>query len=153
MAKLTPTEIKNAISGKNTLVGFCESYTSGGENTWTTLPGVTTTPAAGGTREDIDQTCIAEDTKRYIAGVFEGNEITLTFHHYTADETQKKFRKLAEAQKIVGIMYEFSDGTTCEFEVSLKTVQMQDPDLSSTLKWDVTMKVNSLPVWTEAEAE
>ena len=61
-ATLSPTTKKNAITGKNTLVGYkLASDTSG---SYVTIPGVSVFTGLGGTVEDIDQTCIAEDTKR-----------------------------------------------------------------------------------------
>ena len=86
-ATLSPTTAKNAISGKNTLVGY-RAHGANPEASWTTIPGVSVFTGVGGTVEDIDQTCIAESVKRYLAGAFDGGEITITIHHYTGDSTQ-----------------------------------------------------------------
>ena len=87
-ATLTPTAKKDAISGKNTLVGYRLANQTP-EAAWITIPGVVVYTGIGGSVEDIDQSCIAEDTKRYLAGAWDGNEITLTIHHYTGDTVQQ----------------------------------------------------------------
>ena len=69
-ATLSPTTAKNAISGKNTLVGY-RAHGATPEASWTTIPGVSVFTGVGGTVEDIDQTCIAESVKRYLAGAFD----------------------------------------------------------------------------------
>ena len=146
---LTPTEKKNAISGKNTLVGFAEKGEDGNTyGDYTTLPGVSNFSAPQVQTEDIDQTCIAEDAKRTIAGVKEGQEVTITFHWYTGDETQKKFIDLAHAAATVKICYQYRDNSTAEFECQLKSANFTEASLSETLKWEVTGKVQGEPIYT-----
>ena len=138
---LTPTAKKNAITGKNTLVAYRLNGQTP-EASFVTIPGVTIISTPGGTVEDVDQTCIAEDAKRYLPGAYDGNEITLTIHHYTGDATQ--------AALIVDIQVEFQDGTTCDITVALKSAQMQEISLSETLKWDIVGKQSGKAVWTLA---
>lgn len=147
--QLTPTEKKNAISGKNTLVGFAEKASSGDTyGDYTTLPGVSSIGAPQVQTEDIDQTCIAEDAKRTIAGAKEGQEVTITFHWYTGDETQKKFIDLAHAAATVKICYQYQDNSTVEFECQLKSANFTEASLSETQKWEVTGKVQGTPTYT-----
>lgn len=145
MSNLTTPDKINAISGKNTLVGY-KTTSSGSE--WITLPGVVSIGAPKGSVEDIDQTTISEDTKRTIAGMWEGEEITITLHYYTNNTIQKTFFELARAQTSVKMCYEYQDGTAVIFDVQLKSADMQDPSLSDTLKIDVVAKVNSKAEWT-----
>nr|DAQ21284.1 MAG TPA: tail tube protein [Caudoviricetes sp.] len=148
-SKLTPTEKKNAISGKNTLVGFAEMSTStNAYGTYTTLPGVSSITAPQVQTEDIDQTCIAEDAKRTIAGAKEGQEVTITFHWYTSDKTQKKFIDLAHNTATVKICYQYQDVSTVEFECQLKSANFTDASLSETQKWEVVGKVQGVPLYT-----
>lgn len=147
-ATLQPTQKKNAITGKNTLVGYkLASDTSG---SYTTIPGVSVFTGLGGSVEDIDQTCIAEDTKRYLPGSWEGNEITITVHHYTGDVTQQGLINSANNGDIISLCIQYSDESTAVMEVALKTATPQDPSISDTLKWDIVGKLNSKPVWTLA---
>ena len=147
--QLAPTEKKNAISGKNTLVGFAEKGEDGNTyGEYTTLPGVSAIGAPQVQTEDIDQTCIAEDAKRTIAGAKEGQEVTITFHWYTGDETQKKFIELAHATSTVKICYQYQDGSTVEFECQLKSANFTEASLSETQKWEVTGKVQGIPTYT-----
>ena len=132
-ATLSPTTAKNAISGKNTLVG----YRAHGAFT-----------GVGGTVEDIDQTCIAESVKRYLAGAFDGGEITITIHHYTGDSTQQALIAAANSGSIVDICLQYSDETTAVMEVALKSAVPQDASISETIKWDIVGKLNSKPTWT-----
>ena len=118
---LTPTAKKNAITGKNTLV----AYRLNGQ-----------TPE--------------EDVKRYLPGAYDGNEITLTIHHYTGDATQAALIAAANSGSIVDIQVEFQDGTTCDITVALKSAQMQEISLSETLKWDIVGKQSGKAVWTLA---
>ena len=67
-ATLSPTAKKNALTGKNTLVGYKLASDTSGD--YTTIPGVSVFTGLGGSVEDIDQTCIAEDTKRYLPGAW-----------------------------------------------------------------------------------
>ena len=53
-ATLSPTTKKNAISGKNTLVGYKLASDTSGD--FTTIPGVSVFSAPSGSVEDIDQT-------------------------------------------------------------------------------------------------
>ena len=57
---LTPTAKKNAITGKNTLLAYRLNGQTP-EASFVTIPGVTVISTPGGTVEDVDQTCIAED--------------------------------------------------------------------------------------------
>ena len=144
-ATLTPTTPKNAISGKNTLVGYkLASDTSG---SYTTIPGVSVVTGLGGSVEDIDQTCIAEAAKRYLAGAYDGNEVTITIHHYTADSVQQALIAAANAWSVISLVIQYQDETTCTMEVALKSATPQDPSLSETLKWDIVGKQNGTPTW------
>ena len=144
---LSPTTKKNAITGKNTLVAYRLNGQTP-EAAFVTIPGVTVISTPGGTVEDVDQTCIAEDAKRYLPGAYDGNEITLTIHHYTGDATQAALIEAANSNAIVDIQVEFQDGTTCDITVALKSAQMQEISLSETLKWDIIGKQSGKAVWT-----
>lgn len=146
---LTPTTKKNAITGKNTLVAYRLNGQTP-EAAYVTIPGVTVISTPGGTVEDVDQTCIAEDAKRYLPGAYDGNEITLTIHHYTGDATQSALIAAANSGSIVDIQVEFQDGTTCDITVALKSAQMQEISLSETLKWDIIGKQSGKAIWTLA---
>lgn len=104
----------------------------------------------GGSVEDIDQTCIAEDTKRYLPGAWDGNEITITIHHYTGDATQQALINAANSGAIISLCIQYQDESTAVMEVALKSATPQDPSISETLKWDIVGKLNSKPVWTLA---
>lgn len=146
---LSPTTKKNAITGKNTLVAYRLNGQTP-EAAFMTIPGVTLINTPGGTVEDVDQTCIAEDAKRYLPGAYDGNEITLTIHHYTGDATQSALIAAANSGSIVDIQVEFQDGTTCDITVALKSAQMQEISLSETLKWDIIGKQSGKAIWTLA---
>ena len=147
-ATLSPTTKKNAITGKNTLVGYkLASDTSG---SYVTITGVSVFTGLGGTVEDIDQTCIAEDTKRYLSGAWDGNEITITIHHYTGDTTQQALINAANSGSIISLCIQYQDESTAIMEVALKSATPQDPSISDTLKWDIVGKLNSKPTWTLA---
>ncbi|MBQ6687620.1 MAG: hypothetical protein IJN02_00130 [Bacteroidales bacterium] len=147
-ATLSPTTKKNAITGKNTLVGYKLASDTSGD--YVTIPGVSVFTGLGGTVEDIDQTCIAEDTKRYLSGAWDGNEITITIHHYTGDTTQQALISAANSGSIISLCIQYQDESTAIMEVALKTATPQDPSISDTLKWDIVGKLNSKPTWTLA---
>lgn len=147
-ATLSPTAKKNALTGKNTLVGYKLASDTSGD--YTTIPGVSVFTGLGGSVEDIDQTCIAEDTKRYLPGAWDGNEITITIHHYTGDTTQQALINAANSGAIISLCIQYQDESTAVMEVALKTATPQDPSISETLKWDIVGKLNSKPVWTLA---
>lgn len=144
-ATLTPTTPKNAISGKNTLVGY--KLASDTSSSYITIPGVSVVTGLGGSVEDIDQTCIAEAAKRYLAGAYDGNEVTITIHHYTGDSVQQALIAAANAGSVISLVIQYQDETTCTMEVALKSATPQDPSLSETLKWDIVGKQNGTPVW------
>lgn len=147
-ATLSPTAKKNALTGKNTLVGY--KLASDTQGDFTTIPGVSVFTGLGGSVEDIDQTCIAEDTKRYLPGAWDGNEITITIHHYTGDTTQQALINAANSGSIISLCIQYQDESTAVMEVALKNATPQDPSISETLKWDIVGKLNSKPVWTLA---
>jgi hypothetical protein len=147
-ATLSPTTKKNAITGKNTLVGYKLASDTSGD--YITIPGVSVFTGLGGTVEDIDQTCIAEDTKRYLSGAWDGNEITITIHHYTGDTTQQALISAANSGSIISLCIQYQDESTAIMEVALKSATPQDPSISDTLKWDIVGKLNSKPTWTLA---
>lgn len=149
MTALTPTTKKNAITGKNTLVGYRLADQTP-EASFVTIPGVSVFTGLGGSTEDVDQTCIAEDSKRYLAGAWEGNELTITIHHYTGDTTQQALITAANNGSVVDIQIDYQDGTSAELEVALKSASPQDASLSETLKWDIVGKLNGKPTWTFA---
>lgn len=147
-ATLSPTAKKNALTGKNTLVGYKLASDTSGD--YATIPGVSVFTGLGGSVEDIDQTCIAEDTKRYLPGAWDGNEITITIHHYTGDTTQQALISAANSGSIISLCIQYPDESTGVMEVALKSATPQDPSISETLKWDIVGKLNSKPVWTLA---
>lgn len=147
-ATLSPTTKKNAITGKNTLVGYKLASDTSGD--YITIPGVSVFTGLGGTVEDIDQTCIADDTKRYLNGAWDGNEITITIHHYTGDTTQQALINAANSGSIISLCIQYQDESTAIMEVALKSATPQDPSISDTLKWDIVGKLNSKPTWTLA---
>ena len=128
---LTPTTPKNAITGKNTLVAYRLADQTP-EAEFVTIPGVSVFTTPGGTVEDVDQTCIAEAAKRYLAGAFDGNEVTITIHH-------------ANAGSVVDVQIEYQDGTTLTMEMALKSAYPQEVSLSETIKWDVVGKMSGKP--------
>ena len=144
-ATLSPTTPKNAISGKNTLVGYKLASDTSGD--YITISGVSVVTGLGGSVEDIDQTCIAEAAKRYLAGAYDGNEVTITIHHYTGDSVQQALIAAANAGSVISLVIQYQDETTCTMEVALKSATPQDPSLSETLKWDIVGKQNGTPVW------
>ena len=141
---LTPTTKKNAITGKNTLVGYRLANQTP-EADFTTIPGVSVFTTPGGSVEDIDQSCIAEDSKRYLAGAFDGGELTITIHHYTGDATQQALINAANSGSVVDVQIEYQDGTTLTMEVALKSAYPQEVSLSETIKWDVVGKISEKP--------
>lgn len=144
---LTPTTKKNAITGKNTLVGYRLANQTP-EADFVTIPGVTVFTSPGGSVEDVDQTCIAEDAKRYLAGAWDGNEITITMHHYTADATQEALIASANNGDVIDLQIEYQDGLTADLEVVLKSAAPQEASLSDTIKWDIVGKISGKPTWT-----
>lgn len=144
---LTPTTKKNAITGKNTLVGYRLANQTPEAN-FVTIPGVTVFTSPGGSVEDVDQTCIAEDAKRYLAGAWDGNEITITMHHYTADATQEALIASANNGDVIDLQIEYQDGLTADLEVALKSAAPQEASLSDTIKWDIVGKISGKPTWT-----
>lgn len=141
---LTPTTKKNAIAGKNTLVGYRLADQTP-EADFTTIPGVSVFTTPGGSVEDIDQSCIAEDSKRYLAGAFDGGELTITIHHYTGDATQQALINAANSGSVVDVQIEYQDGTNLTMEVALKSAYPQEVSLSETIKWDVVGKISEKP--------
>ena len=141
---LSPTTKKNAITGKNTLVGYRLADQTP-EADFTTIPGVSVFTTPGGSVEDIDQSCIAEDAKRYLAGAFDGGELTITIHHYTGDATQQALINAANSGTVVDVQIEYQDGTTLTMEVALKSAYPQEVSLSETIKWDVVGKISEKP--------
>ena len=144
---LTPTTKKNAITGKNTLVGYRLANQTP-EASFVTIPGVTVFTSPGGSVEDVDQTCIAEDAKRYLAGAWDGNEITITMHHYTGDATQEALIASANNGDVIDLEIDYPDGLTSVMEVALKSAAPQEASLSDTLKWDIVGKISGKPTWT-----
>lgn len=144
---LSPTTKKNAITGKNTLVGYRLANQTP-EADFVTIPGVTVFTSPGGSVEDVDQTCIAEDAKRYLAGAWDGNEITITMHHYTADATQEALIASANNGDVIDLQIEYQDGLTADLEVALKSAAPQEASLSDTIKWDIVGKISGKPTWT-----
>lgn len=144
---LSPTTKQNAITGKNTLVGYRLADQTP-EAAFVTIPGVTVFTAPGGSVEDVDQTCIAEDSKRYLAGAWDGNEITITMHHYTGDATQEALIASANNGDVIDLEIDYQDGLTAVMEVALKSAAPQEASLSDTLKWDVVGKISGKPTWT-----
>ena len=108
------------------MVGYKLASDTSGD--FTTIPGVSVFSAPSGSVEDIDQTCIAEDTKRYLQGAWEGNEITITIHHYTGDATQQALIAAANSGSVI--------------------TAPQDASISETIKRDVVGKLNGKPTWT-----
>lgn len=144
---LTPTTKQNGIVAKEILIGY-KLATAQQSDPWITIPGVSIYSGIGGTTEDVDQTCIAESSKRYLPGMFDGNEITITLHHYTGDSVQQTLINAANSGSVIDLLMEWPDGTTGQVPVTLKQAVPQDPDMSGTIKWDITGKMNGKPTWT-----
>lgn len=144
---LTPTTKQNGVVAKEILIGY-KLATAQQSDPWITIPGVSIYSGIGGTTEDVDQTCIAESSKRYLPGMFDGNEITITLHHYTGDTVQQTLINAANSGSVIDLLMEWPDGTTGQVPVTLKQAVPQDPDMSGTIKWDITGKMNGQPTWT-----
>lgn len=144
---LTPTTKQNGIVAKEILIGY-KLATAQQSDPWITIPGVSIYSGIGGTTEDVDQTCIAESSKRYLPGMFDGNEITITLHHYTGDTVQQTLINAANSGSVIDLLMEWPDGTTGQVPVALKQAVPQDPDMSGTIKWDITGKMNGKLTWT-----
>lgn len=80
--------------------------------------------------------------------MFDGNEITITLHHYKGDSVQQTLINAANSGSVIDLLMEWPDGTTGQVPVTLKQAVPQDPDMSGTIKWDITGKMNGKPTWT-----
>ena len=117
MTTLSPTTKKNGIVAKEILIGY-KLATAQSSDPWITIPGVSIYTGIGGSTEDVDQTCIAETSKRYLAGMFDGNEVTITLHHYTGDTVQQDLINAANSGSVIDLLMEWPDGTTGQMPVS-----------------------------------
>lgn len=137
---------KNAVKMAGTLTQF--SVDKG--TTWLDLQGFQEIGTVGTKANTIDQSTIEDETKRFIAGIKEGEEKELEMLWYDGDTSQETLRTKASQGAIVKFRHQFKTGAIATYEATLLGFQVSSGTNEDLLKFSVSMKLNGDPVWSVA---
>ena len=97
--------------------------------TFTNIPGAKSSGTIGEETPTVEVTPMEALSKRYIAGIQDGDEKEITCIYEKDDQEQKKFRDAAKARETRNFKVVYSNGATADINLVLLGFKMNEPEM------------------------
>ncbi len=125
------------------IAGMLVGYKTTSEGTtYSPWNGITEIGDIGNTGSFIEQTTLADTTKRYMAGMKDTAELEITYFKYSADTDQAAIKTLAEAGSNIYVKIEWANGDTATFEAAISGYAIVGGTNEDGLKAKVSLRIN-----------
>ena len=143
---------QNATLIAGLLVGFSTETTEPDSNsgTWSPWNGLTDIGDIGNSGSFIEQTTLADTTKRYISGMKDTQEIEMTYYKYAGDTYQAALKAAAEAGSNIWVKCQWKNGDTAKFQAAISGYALVGGGNEDGVKAKVTMRINGDVTFTDA---
>ena len=98
----------------------------------------------------IEQTTLADTTKRYIAGMKDTSEIEMTFYKYAGDTNQTALKTAAENGSNIWVKIQWKNGDTAKFQAAISGYALVGGGNEDGVKAKITMRINGDVTFTDA---
>ena len=143
---------QNATLIAGMLVGYSTASTDpdSSSGTWSPWNGLTDIGDIGNNGSFIEQTTLADTTKRYIAGMKDTSEIEMTFYKYAGDTNQTALKTAAENGSNIWVKIQWKNGDTAKFQAAISGYALVGGGNEDGVKAKVTMRINGDVTFTDA---
>ena len=143
---------QNATLIAGMLVGYSTVATDPDSNsgTWSPWNGLTDIGDIGNNGSFIEQTTLADTTKRYIAGMKDTSEIEMTFYKYAGDTNQTALKTAAENGSNIWVKIQWKNGDTAKFQAAISGYALVGGGNEDGVKAKITMRINGDVTFTDA---
>lgn len=124
------------------------SITTDGGTTYTQILGIKSPGVPTATASEVKVTPLEEtDTERYISGLKDGDSSAISVYRDIADDGQNALKTAAIAKDNVGLKLELPTGEVATFDVALKGWNLEEPEGSSAVSYQVPFKLSGAVTW------
>lgn len=143
---------QNATLIAGMLVGYSTASTDpdSSSGTWSPWNGLTDIGDIGNNGSFIEQTTLADTTKRYIAGMKDTSEIEMTFYKYAGDTNQTALKTAAENGSNIWVKIQWKNGDTAKFQAAISGYALVGGGNEDGVKAKITMRINGDVTFTDA---
>ena len=143
---------QNASIIAGLLVGFSTAASDPDTNsgTWTGWNGITEIGDIGNTGAFIEQTTIADTTKRYMAGMKDTSEMEVTYFKYSGDTGQASLKSAAEAGSNIWVKVQWKNGDVAKFQAAISGYAIVGGSNEEGYKAKITLRINGDVTFTDA---
>lgn len=143
---------QNATLIAGMLVGYSTASTDPDSNSgiWSPWNGLTDIGDIGNSGSFIEQTTLADTTKRYIAGMKDTSEIEMTFYKYAGDTNQTALKTAAENGSNIWVKIQWKNGDTAKFQAAISGYALVGGGNEDGVKAKITMRINGDVTFTDA---
>lgn len=124
--------------------------TSSPAGTWTGWNGITEIGDIGNQGSFIEQTTLADTSKRYMAGMKDTSEMEVTYFKYAGDAGQAGIKTAAEAGSVIWVKVQWPNGDTAKFQAALSGYAIVGGGNEDGVKAKVTMRISGDVTFTDA---
>ena len=131
-------------------LGYAQTFSDGGSNTYTDLPGLKEIPEIGVEAEKVDNTVLTDKHKIYEKGIGDLPEMVYKFK-YDNSKANCPYRILREAEKNDTILYfreTDADKSTIDFGAQV-AVKRTGGGVNGVIEFEVTMTVQTDITYTD----
>lgn len=132
------------------IAGMLVAYKGSGDQTERPWNGLTEIGDIGNQGSFVEQTSLADRTKRYMAGMKDTNEIEMTYFKYAGDADQANLKTLAEAGANIHVHIQWYNGDEAEFDAALSGYAIVGGGNEDGVKAKVTMRINGDVTFVDA---
>jgi hypothetical protein len=148
---MTVTPIFSYTPQNATLIaGLLVSFKGPNDQTEKPWNGLTEIGDIGNTGSFVEQTTLADTTKRYIAGMKDTSEIEMTYYKYAGDTNQASLKTLAEAGSNIHVHLQWKNGDEAEFDAAISGYAIVAGSNEDGVRAKISMRINGDVTFTDA---
>ena len=145
---------QNASIIAGMLVGFSTASTdpdtSTPAGTWSAWNGISEIGDIGNSGSFIEQTTIADTTKRYMAGMKDTSEMEITYYKYAGDTAQASLKTAAESGSTIWVKVQWKNGDVAKFQAAISGYAITGGSAEEGYKAKVTLRISGDVTFTDA---
>ena len=143
---------QNATLIAGMLVGYSTATADPDSNsgTWSPWNGITEIGDIGNSGAFVEQTTLADTTKRYMAGMKDTAEMEVTYYKYAGDTNQAALKTAAEAGSNIWVKVQWKNGDTAKFQAAISGYALVGGSNEDGVKAKISMRINGDVTFTDA---
>ena len=127
---------------KNQLFKATTADPDSNSGTWSPWNGITEIGDIGNSGAFVEQTTLADTTKRYMAGMKDTAEMEVTYYKYAGDTNQAALKTAAEAGSNIWVKVQWKNGDTAKFQAAISGYALVGGSNEDGVKAKISMRIN-----------